>query len=160
MPQFGNKPLHETWIRDHLDYPHSDWCLIWPFPGTNNGYGTLIKDRKKHYAHRLMCELVRGPAPTDDHQASHSCHRGHKGCVNPHHLRWKTRSENLLESSAALKRNKLTRAKADQIRTLKGIEPTNITAERFGVREATIKDVQAGRTWKPIQFMQTSGIRT
>jgi hypothetical protein len=27
-------------IRDHQNYPHKDWCLIWPF-STTRGYGTF-----------------------------------------------------------------------------------------------------------------------
>jgi len=152
MPKFGNKPQHQIWIRDHLDYPHKDWCLIWPFPSTNNGYGTFFRDGKKHYVHRFICEMINGPAPSDQHQAAHSCNRGHHGCANPHHLSWKTRSENLLDSSIILRRFKLNRTQAEEIRSLKGLEQQCVTAQRYGVRECTIKDIQSGRTWKPLSI--------
>jgi hypothetical protein len=100
--------------------------------------------------HRVICEMVNGPAPSAEHQAAHSCNRGHHGCANPCHLIWKTRSENLLDSSSVLRRFKLNRAKAEEIRGLKGIEQQHVTAQRFGVRECTIKDIQSGRTWKPL----------
>lgn len=84
------------WIRDHLEYPH-DYCLIWPFARGDNGYGSFGRQGKFIYTHRYICELVKGPPPTPEHQAAHSCGRGHEGCVNPKHLSWKTRAENQLD---------------------------------------------------------------
>lgn len=63
MPKHGNKPQHITWIRDHLDYPHADFCLIWPFASLNNGYGVFVLNGKKHYVHRYICEQKTRPAP-------------------------------------------------------------------------------------------------
>lgn len=147
MPKTGNKPLHQKWIRDHLDYPHQDCCLIWPFRTTNNGYGTFMRDGKKVYVHRYICESIHGPAPSDEYQAAHSCNRGHEGCVNPHHLRWKTRSDN--QKEAVFSRFKLTIEAATEIRSLKGVQTARAIASRFGVRESTVRDIQAGRIWKP-----------
>jgi hypothetical protein len=117
------------WIRDHQDYEHKDWCLMWPFYRLR-GYGSFGYLGKSYYAHRFMCELVHGKPPTPDHQAAHSCGNGHLGCVNPHHLSWKTQSENQLDcrehgTQAKNKRGtrgKLTMAIADQIRALKGVK--------------------------------------
>src|SRR3972149_10759839 len=72
-------------------------CLIWPFSTNGTGYGRLGVDGKGYYAHRYMCELVNGPPPTPDHEASHDCGNGHLGCVHPRHLEWKTASENHLD---------------------------------------------------------------
>jgi hypothetical protein len=41
-----------------------------------------------------MLTLTAGPPPSPDHEAAHSCGRGHEGCVNPKHLRWATHKEN------------------------------------------------------------------
>lgn len=157
MPRLGNKQQHQIWIRDHLDYPHKEWCLIWPFPTTNKGYGTFMRDGKKHYVHRVMCEAMNGPPPTPRHQAAHSCNRGHEGCVNPHHMSWKTRSENMRHSSEMLGPHKLQPEQAREIRTLKGVEPTHVTAQRFGVRQCTIEHIQQGRTWTNLS--ETSGLQ-
>jgi hypothetical protein len=88
---------HEQWLRDHRDYPH-DYCLIWPF-ARNAEYGRGIAGivGKSPHAHRVMCEMVHGPAPSTKHQAAHSCGNGHLGCVNPRHLKWATNSENQIE---------------------------------------------------------------
>lgn len=142
----GNSPVM-NWIKDHLDYPHKDYCLIWPFAGCNHGYPAFVREGKKHYVTRFICQQKNGPPPSPDHHAAHSCNRGHEGCVNHHHLSWKTRSENLLHSTAELKR-RLRPEQVQEIRDLKGLESRQVTASRFGVRECTVKDIQAGRTWK------------
>ena len=62
--------------------------------------GVMVGGRRQS-AHRAMCELVHGPAPTPKHQAAHSCHRGCDGCVLPQHLHWATDAENRAERRAA-----------------------------------------------------------
>lgn len=38
----GNSRSAE-WIREHLDYPRKDWCLLWPFSRSRNGYAYVGK---------------------------------------------------------------------------------------------------------------------
>jgi hypothetical protein len=47
-----------------------------------------------------MCLLAHGEPPSAEHQAAHSCGKGHLGCVNPKHLRWATPSENINDQLA------------------------------------------------------------
>jgi hypothetical protein len=141
------------WLEAHKDYQH-DWCLIWPF-ATLHGYGQLGPGGKKLYAHRVMCELVKGPPPTDKHQAAHECGNGDQGCVNPRHLSWKTLSENQLDcrrhgthvKNPHGNHGRLSHEKAARIRSLKGVELQKDVAEAFGVSESTISDIWTGRTW-------------
>lgn len=142
----GSSPVM-NWLKDHIDYPHESYCLIWPFGIGPGGYGQFVRDGKKIYAHRFICEIKNGPPPTPDHHAAHSCNRGHDACANHYHVRWKTRSENLKEAVPHNK-IKLFPAQVEEIRNLQGLETANVTAARFGVRECTIRDIQAGRTWK------------
>ena len=86
------------WIKEHVAYEGDD-CLIWLFARSNNGYGCLRTNGRKYYAHRLMCELAHGE-PIGRVDAAHSCGRGRDGCVNPKHLRWATRLENMQDSVA------------------------------------------------------------
>lgn len=82
------------WLVDHKDYPH-DYCLIWPFSRDPRvGRGTVGHNGGSGWAHRIMCEMVHGPAPADKPQAAHSCGNGDQGCVNPRHLSWADNSEN------------------------------------------------------------------
>jgi len=134
------------WIRDHLEYPHDDYCLIWPF-GKVRGYGSFGRNGKSIKAHRYICELKNGPPPTPEHHAAHSCNRGHDACVNHHHLRWKTPSANFKEA-VPHRKLKLLPEQAKEIRDLKGLEHATITAERFGIAEVTVRNIQAGRLWR------------
>jgi hypothetical protein len=138
-------------IRDHQNYPHTGWCLIWPF-STTRGYGTFGYLGKGYYAHRFMCEIVHGSAPSDIHQAAHSC--GDTACVNPNHLSWKTPSENGMDNrqhgthirSRYGSAGKLTQEQADAIRSQKDAKTLRELAEEYGVSESCISNVWTGKT--------------
>ncbi|MBX5143268.1 hypothetical protein HJB79_31670 [Rhizobium lentis] len=128
-------------------------CLLWPFAKKGAGYGTIWIDGRLVGTHRYICERVHGAPPTPDHDAAHSC--GHEGCVNPHHLEWKTAAENMADklihgTHHRGERNpqaKLTEAEAREIISLKGLESKVALAERFGVSTGTIGDIHRGRNW-------------
>src|SRR4051812_3923943 len=52
-----------NWLRDRMDYSDAK-CLTWPFFRMPTGYGSFGYLGKQHYAHRFMCELAHGEAPT------------------------------------------------------------------------------------------------
>ena len=129
------------WLKAHVDYQGND-CLPWPFGGDKRvGRGTLGYRGKQHWAHRLMCELAHGPPPTPKHQAAHECGKGHYGCVNPRHLKWKTNSENQLDrrKNGNMLRNRwgwkgqLTEAQRAELIGLKGKMTQVGIAKKFGV---------------------------
>ena len=143
------------WLLERRDWP-KDECLVWPF-STTNGYGMLGYYGRVFYAHRMMCELTRGPAPSPNHEASHSCGNGHKGCVSPHHIRWKTKSDNQRDrakhgTKSRGWRGKLTMAQADKIRALRGKKPQREIAEMFGVSRANVSLIQNNKAWLPDKF--------
>jgi hypothetical protein len=141
------------WLLDHLSY-EEDYCLIWPFYRNPNGYGMLGHNGEHHWAHRLMCELVNGPAPSPKHEAAHSCGNGAGGCAHPKHLSWKTKSQNLLDCSGHGTQarsyhgaqGRLTIDQVEGIRALKGRKPQAEIASIFGVSEPTVRDIFLGRT--------------
>jgi hypothetical protein len=152
-------------VRQHENYPHKDWCLIWPF-SKSRGYGTFSYLGKSYYAHRFMCELAHGRASSDIHEAAHSC--GDAGCVNPNHLSWKTPSENGLDCrkhgthvrSRLGSGGKITPEQAETIRSLKGDKKLWELADEYGVSESTISNIWVGKThyrpriinhWKPAE---------
>lgn len=111
-------------------------CALWPLSRLPNGYGRLGFNGKPHYAHRLACELAHGPAPSAEHEASHSC--GNRACVNPNHLSWKTASGNQYDrrlhgTHEARGGNRLTPAERDFIILLKGRATQRELAALFGV---------------------------
>jgi DNA-binding transcriptional regulator YiaG len=132
-----------AWLRAMASYHHEE-CLIWPFTrNSQKGYGTFGYLRQQHYAHRYMCELVHGPAPSPKHQAAHSCGRGHEGCVNPGHLSWKTNSENQIDRSEHGNRGpvqkRLSPREVAEVRALKGIKTQVEIAAMYGVKVGCIE---------------------
>ena len=75
----------------------ADVCLLWPFSRSADGYGVLRYDGRVQGAHRVSLVLATGedPAGLDAcHAAGIGCSRA---CVNPAHLRFDTRSNNLYD---------------------------------------------------------------
>ncbi|MEH3065309.1 MAG: HNH endonuclease [Methylobacterium radiotolerans] len=73
----------------------TDDCITWPYGGTSTGYGRINAGGTSIGAHVHIATLAHGPKPTDRHECCHSCGNGHLGCVNPRHLYWGTRSDNV-----------------------------------------------------------------
>lgn len=138
----------KRWLLAHFDYPHKDFCLIWPFSHKGGGYAQISKGI---LVHRLMCEYRNGPPPSPEHHAAHSCGRGHDACVNPWHLNWRTPTENQLErfeQHGPNPQRKLTEESAAKIRDLKGFATADTIARMFGVSESNVRLIQSGKTWK------------
>jgi hypothetical protein len=142
---------NRLWLRAHVEYDGAD-CLMWPF-GKCNGYGVLGSGErgKAAYAHRVMCEMVNGPAPTPGHEAAHSCGRGDQGCVHPKHVSWKTRGENQKDRAAHGTgnvwggRGRLTDAEIEQIKALRGKMKQADIAAMFNTSRANVSNIQLGR---------------
>lgn len=130
-------------------------CLTWPFGTFGGGYGAVKVDGKKVPAHRYVCELLHGAPPTPEHEAAHSCGKGHEACIAPGHLDWKTPSENAADklihgTHSRGERQvtaKLAEADAREILALKGIESQRSMAARFGVSNGAIANIHAGFSW-------------
>ncbi|WP_143535381.1 hypothetical protein [Rhizobium sp. N122] len=144
------------WIHEVALHHTGTDCLTWPFGrGATKDYGMLRVDDKMVYTHRYICELVHGSPPTPDHDAAHSCGKGHEGCVAPGHLDWKTRAENVADTLVHGTRNrgerngqaKLTEADVRIIIALNGTETRCKMADRFGVSSRAIADIHRGRRW-------------
>ncbi len=127
------------WLEAHLNHEGEE-CLFWPFyKGT--GYGQFKHNGVYYYAHRYMCELVNGPAPTPKHQAAHSCGRGQDGCVNPRHLDWKTNGENQLDRRAHGTKSsgpKVTPELRARLLALKGEKTEMELAAMFGIARSVV----------------------
>jgi hypothetical protein len=146
------KSACREWLHDHAGYQGDD-CLIWPFSGPR-GYGHFKCNGKRSYAHRYMCTLVHGDPPSVKHQASHSCGRGHEGCVHPLHLSWKTQSENQLDRRihGTTKRNrdgwvgKVTMAQVEEMRRLAPTKTQDQLAEMFDTSRGNVQFILNGQT--------------
>lgn len=136
-----------------------DECLIWPFARNESGYGRMFsRDGETTLVHRRACRDRNGSPPSDEHEAAHICGKGHEGCVNPRHLKWSTRIENMADMvghgtstkkprGSTHPRAKLTESEVREIRATQGTAKRSDVASRFGVSEATVKAIYARRVW-------------
>ncbi len=137
--------------------PYSgETCLIWPFARNEAGYGVInLPGASSSLVSRIVCEATHGEAPSDTHEAAHSCGKGHEGCVSPMHLSWKTPSQNSADkhthgttSKGTLSPlSKLDEASVIAIRRMAGSMTQVEIAAHFGVARTTVSSILHGRNW-------------
>lgn len=130
-------------------------CVKFPFVRDRHGYGLIHRwrGRRSINASRVMCILHHGEPPFERAEAAHSCGNGHKGCVNPNHLRWATRQENINDAvmggkmhRAARRTAKITEQQAVAIRTdpRRQIE----IAAQYGIHQSIVSQIKSGKRWR------------
>lgn len=145
--------INLKWLEDHASYDGDD-CLKWPFTVSDNGRGVITIDGHSTSVPNAMCRLAHGEPPTSQHEAAHSCGKGHEGCVNPNHLRWATRKENeadkvvhgTIRRGTKINTVKLTE---DQVRDIRRrVNETGVAlASEFGVTAANISSIRNRKNW-------------
>lgn len=145
-----------AFLREHLSYSE-DKCLIWPFAVDRHGYprvGSKKSPLEARTAHRLMCIWKHGQPPFDGAEAAHSC--GVRKCVNPIHIRWKTRLANNRErylhgtmpmgesvGGSKLTEQQVLEIYADQRRQV------DIAAE-YGCAQTLVSKIKRGEFWSHV----------
>lgn len=76
----------------------TDECIIYPFYRNSEGYGWMRYGDGNKGSHVVVAMLAHGPKPTPKHEACHTCGNGHNGCVNPRHIYWGLRSDNVRDA--------------------------------------------------------------
>jgi hypothetical protein len=143
------------WIEEVAATYEGDECLTWPYSVDLNGRGSVWVDGKSEQASRFLCTLAHGAPPDSEHEAAHICGKGHEGCLNPRHLKWKTPAENQADRLIHGTHNrgercgsaKLTEVQVCQIRGLRGEASHRELAERFGVSRSNIGAIQRREVW-------------
>lgn len=131
----------------------TDECLLWPYAKMSSGYGAININGRKEGAHRVVCVRFWGP-PTDRQDAAHEC--GNRLCVNPAHLRWANRSDNLSDRDRHGTHQKgenapwakLNAADIREIRGLRGVETQDAIGQRFGIPQSYVSEIQLGKVWE------------
>lgn len=141
-----------------LTYDGAD-CLTWPYSRDGNGYAQMWDGSKIAPLCRLICEEEHGPPPSEEHQAAHSCGKGHQGCVTKGHLRWATPVENNADKKdhgtyregEANHSAKLTVDKVIEIRRLhaSGVSYSQLQRQ-FNTCVANISQIVNGKTWRSV----------
>ncbi len=146
------------WIEEHTTYDGDD-CLIWPFQRAQESGVAMVKFKgKQGPATRVMCEMAHGKPPTPQHEAAHSCGKGHLGCISPKHLRWATHTENLadqLQHGTRIRGEKqhfafLTENIVMEIRALAGSMPQAAIARRFCLRPQHVGKIINRKLWRHV----------
>lgn len=130
-------------------------CLIWPYYRGSHGYALLHVDGSPKVVSRMVCEETKGPPPTPDHEAAHSCGKGHLGCVAKSHLSWKTTAQNHADKlihgthdrGERSVNAKITEADVQEIRRLAKTVPQKEIAERFNLSRSHVCDIVHGERW-------------
>lgn len=156
-PRKHRRGSQVPWIKDHVEYDGDD-CLKWPFAFYKDGRGQVTINKRTVQAHRVMCEMAHGAPPTAEHEAAHTCGKGHEGCVNPKHLAWKTHQENIEDKfvhgtmlkGEQIAAAKLTEVQVRDIRKLASVETHAALAERYGVVRQTIGKVIRRERWRHV----------
>jgi hypothetical protein len=149
------------WLKTHIGFDGRD-CLPWPFSRMESGYAGVVwpdpNAASGVLAHRFMCQLINGPAPSEDHEVAHSCGRGRTvGCVHPKHVRWATPQENADDrrshgTNTVGERHPKARLTEDAVRYIRrSRESLKTLAGKFGVRESTVCLARSGKTWGHIR---------
>ena len=143
-----------------LPYEGDD-CLFWPWksPDSKDGRASVWYEGRTTNPARVVCRLTHGEPPAKGYDAAHSCGNGHKACVNPRHISWKTRLENVADMidhgtkryGENMHSSKLTEADALYILNARGKESTASLVARFGVLQNTISRIQTGKRWGHLQ---------
>ncbi len=143
------------WLREQVSNESVE-CLIWPFGCNDKGYGEVHYAGAQRLAHRVMCTMVHGPAPSPDHDAAHSCGNGAGGCVNGLHLRWATKKENAADKishgthgrGANNSMAKLTEEAVHIIRELLSANSLHQdVADLFGISRTVVTRIANGTRW-------------
>jgi len=142
-----------AFLLSHVGH-EGDGCVPWPYATLATGYGSVRYEGKTTRAHRLICELANGPPPESDLEAAHSC--GVRGCINPNHLRWATKAENMADAvgHGTFPRGEQHGAsklsEADVLEVLSRLELGDThqsIADDLGVSRNAITDIANGKNW-------------
>ena len=142
------------WMLNAVNYKGSD-CLIWPFArNSKNGYPIGYVKGKVVLVSRHICKLAHGE-PLPQQVARHTCGNGNLGCINPNHLQWGTKKEDVQDAirdetfphGETNGLSKLTESNVRKIRRLKGKLYQRIVAEMFGVSRRQIGRIQDRTDW-------------
>lgn len=152
------EPITKKRIEDKVVRIPEGGCWVWMGTTTSRGYGQLISDNKKHYAHRASYEAFVGPIPKGKY-VCHSCDNVY--CVNPNHLFLGTQKENLQDMASkgrSTRGEKNPRAKLTEMdvyvikkvfMSKQDVSDMDI-AKTYNVSRSLIQSIRTGKRWNHV----------
>ena len=143
-----------AFLKAHVNHI-GDECVFWPYAQLATGYGSVEFEGRTVRAHRLMCQLKHGSPLIPALDACHTC-RLARLCINPNHLRWGTRTDNMAD---AIEHGTTTQGERHANHKLSEPEVFEIIdrlvlgeihesiAESYNVHRNSITDIAKGRSW-------------
>lgn len=144
-------------------------CIVWPYSCDSYGYARVYFEKQLHRAHRLICRWAYGEPRHESMDAAHSCGKGHRGCVNPKHVRWATKKENQAdrnehgtdqrgEQNASAKLTERDVLEIRRLRTKKKLTCKQL-GQRFSVDPSYISAIVRHKVWKHTEVPFRAGPR-
>lgn len=137
-------------------------CILWPFSTMGLGYAS-VKDMvsgRVMGGHRLACMIKRGPPPDKKLHAAHEC--GVSGCINPHHIAWKTAKANAQDKKrhgtnndgekhglSVLTNEQVAAIRLELAESARGAQAA--LARRYGVSVMTISNLARGKSYREVR---------
>jgi hypothetical protein len=138
-------------FKKYWDEP-ADLDACWNWTGASrNGYGLFGLRGAMVGTHRLALVQSSGLNPADL-DCCHNCNN--RKCVNPTHLRWDTRTNNLHDRIAAGtdpkgERHGMSKLTEEQILAIRADDRSQrIIATEYGVSQPLISKIKSGDAWK------------
>jgi hypothetical protein len=133
-------------------------CWLWTGSATAAGYGSVWRDGKAQYAHRLAHEMFIGPVPAEA-LVCHTCDT--PACVNPAHLWLGTDADNAADREAKGRGRNLrgehlpfTKLTADDVLTIRARvaagEGQRALGREYGMSYGAVSCIVHRRTWRHI----------
>lgn len=149
-------PITKERIEDKVERIPEGGCWVWMGTTTVRGYGQLISNNRKHYAHRASYEAFIGEIPKGMH-VCHACDNVY--CVNPAHLFLGTQKQNLEDMASkgrSTRGSKNARAKLNE-EQVKGVKTLlNLgwscaaIARTVGVSASCISQIKRKESWNHV----------
>ena len=161
------------WINE-IAVPYTgDDCLVFPYSRDPFGYGKLNYKGRNIGAHVLVLTKIQGQKPSRKHECCHSCGNGHLGCVNPKHLYWGTRADNVQDAlahgtwSGGNRKfgSEVPNAKYSPEKIIEAVRLVNggmtqvDAAKITSIPQTTISNVLLGKTWRCLGLYRERGAR-